>query len=95
MRAWVRVACCFHVRDQKRRRLRETRSLCWPLRAQRLTNGCVLSPVAFERHAQGGRCNFLLHQPRNTDVVEKFFCRVDVTVEFPFLATKLTAYYDR
>lgn len=32
---------------------------------------------------------------RNTDVVEKFFCRVDVTEEFPFLVTKLSPYYDR
>jgi hypothetical protein len=32
---------------------------------------------------------------RNTDVIEKFFCRVDVTEEFPFLVTKLSPYYDR
>ena len=32
---------------------------------------------------------------RNTDVVEKFFCRVDVTEEFPFLVTKLSPYYNR
>jgi PatG C-terminal len=32
---------------------------------------------------------------RQTDVVEKFFVRVDVTEEFPFLVTKLTPYYDR
>jgi hypothetical protein len=32
---------------------------------------------------------------RNTDVAEKFFCRVDVTDEFPFLVTKLSPYYDR
>jgi|SRR5215510_2595698 len=32
---------------------------------------------------------------RNTDVVEKYFCRVDVTEEFPFLVTKLSPYYDR
>jgi hypothetical protein len=32
---------------------------------------------------------------RNTDVVEKFFTRVDVTEEFPFLVTKLSPYYDR
>jgi hypothetical protein len=32
---------------------------------------------------------------RNTDVTEKFFCRVDVTDEFPFLLTKLSPYYDR
>jgi hypothetical protein len=32
---------------------------------------------------------------RTTDVVEKFFTRVDVTEEFPFLVTKLSPYYDR
>lgn len=32
---------------------------------------------------------------RSTDVTEKFFVRVDVTEEFPFLVTKLSAYYDR
>ncbi|MGH7801531.1 MAG: hypothetical protein ACREOW_13060 [Thermodesulfobacteriota bacterium] len=32
---------------------------------------------------------------RNTDVTEKFFVRVDVTEEFPFLVTKMSLYYDR
>jgi len=32
---------------------------------------------------------------RVTDVVEKFFFRVDVTEEFPFLVTKMSPYYDR
>jgi hypothetical protein len=32
---------------------------------------------------------------RGTDVTEKFFLRVDVTEEFPFLVTKLSPYYDR
>ena len=32
---------------------------------------------------------------RNTDVTEKFFVRVDVTEEFPFLITKISPYYDR
>ena len=32
---------------------------------------------------------------RNTDVVEKFFVRVDVTEEFPYLVTKLSSYYNR
>jgi hypothetical protein len=31
---------------------------------------------------------------RNTDVTEKYFVRVDVTEEFPFLATKMSPYYD-
>jgi hypothetical protein len=31
---------------------------------------------------------------RQTDVTEKFFVRLDVTEEFPFLVTKLSPYYD-
>lgn len=32
---------------------------------------------------------------RNTDFSEKFFVRVDVTEEFPFLVSKLSPYYER
>ena len=32
---------------------------------------------------------------RASDVVDKFFTRVDVTEQFPFLVTKLSPYYDR
>lgn len=32
---------------------------------------------------------------RQTDVTEKYFARVDVTEEFPFLVTKLSPYYGR
>jgi hypothetical protein len=32
---------------------------------------------------------------RTTDVTEKFFTRVDVTEEFPFLLTKMSPYYER
>jgi hypothetical protein len=32
---------------------------------------------------------------RTTDVTEKFFVRVDVTEEFPFLVTRMSPYYDR
>ena len=32
---------------------------------------------------------------RNTDFTEKFFVRVDVTEEFPFLVTKMSPYFDR
>lgn len=31
---------------------------------------------------------------RNTDVVEKYFVRVDVTENFPFLVTKMSPYFD-
>ena len=36
----------------------------------------------------------LSYTNRNTDVTEKYFVRVDVTEEFPFLVTKLSPYYD-
>ena len=32
---------------------------------------------------------------RQTDVTEKYFVRVDVTEEFPYLITKISPYYDR
>jgi hypothetical protein len=32
---------------------------------------------------------------RETDVAEKYFVRVDVTEEFPFLVTRLSPFYDR
>ncbi len=35
------------------------------------------------------------YRDRNTDFTEKFFVRVDVTEEFPFLVTKLSPYFDR
>jgi hypothetical protein len=45
------------------------------------------------------RCSRLKHirayTDRNTDVTEKYFARVDVTENFPFLVTKLSPYYDR
>jgi hypothetical protein len=35
------------------------------------------------------------YRNRENDVTEKFFVRVDVSEEFPFLITKLSRYYDR
>lgn len=35
------------------------------------------------------------YRHRQTDVTEKFFVRVDVTEEFPFLVTRLAPFYDR
>lgn len=34
------------------------------------------------------------YRNRNSDVVEKYFTRVDVTEEFPYLISKLAPYYD-
>jgi hypothetical protein len=36
----------------------------------------------------------LSYTNRNTDFTQKFFVRVDVTEEFPFLVTKLSPYFD-
>jgi hypothetical protein len=37
----------------------------------------------------------LSYTNRSTDFTEKFFVRVDVTEEFPFLVAKMSPYYDR
>ena len=37
----------------------------------------------------------LSYTNRDTDVDDSYFCRVDVTEEFPFLVTKLSLYYGR
>jgi hypothetical protein len=36
-----------------------------------------------------------IYRNRNTDVEEKYFVRVDVTEEFPFLVTKLSPFFSR
>lgn len=38
---------------------------------------------------------FSYTQKSETDFIEKYFVRVDVTEEFPFLVTKMSPYYDR
>lgn len=35
------------------------------------------------------------HRNRDTDVIEKYFVRVDVTGKYPYLVNKLSNYYDR
>jgi len=32
---------------------------------------------------------------RNTDVTQKYFVRVDLTEEFPFLVTKMSPFFER
>jgi hypothetical protein len=45
-------------------------------------------------HPSGGRTVWRpVYTNRTTDVREKFFVRVDVTEEFPFLVTKLSLYF--
>jgi hypothetical protein len=52
-------------------------------RTSRLSGGRNIQDVIFS------------YTSRRTDVTEKFFVRVDVTEEFPFLITKLSPYFDR
>jgi hypothetical protein len=54
--------------------------------------GVLLSPLSVARRIVEV---IFSYTNRNTDVTEKFFVRVDVTEEFPFLVTKLSPYYDR
>jgi hypothetical protein len=54
--------------------------------------GVALSPLSGTRNVVEV---IFSYTNRNSDVTEKFFCRVDVTDEFPFLVTKLSPYYDR
>ena len=60
---------------------------------------CSLTAVDIQGSALSGVRNLLdvifSYTNRNTDVVDKYFVRVDVTDEFPFLVTKLSPYYDR
>lgn len=52
----------------------------------------VPSPLSGTRKIVDVICSYT---NRGTDFTEKFFVRVDVTEEFPFLVTKLSPYYDR
>lgn len=58
-----------------------------------------LTAVSVQASALGGTRKLLdvifSYTHRSTDVVDKWFVRVDVTDEFPFLITKLSPYYDR
>ncbi|MCS6862469.1 MAG: hypothetical protein NZT92_19375, partial [Abditibacteriales bacterium] len=59
--------------------------------------GCSLTAVDVRPSSLSGVRNVVevifSYRHRTTDVVEKFFVRVDVTEEFPFLVTKLSPYY--
>jgi len=67
--------------------------------AEQFGNGASLTAVDVQPSTLSGVRKVLdvifSYTHRSTDVVEKFFVRVDVTDEFPFLVTKLSPYYDR
>jgi hypothetical protein len=53
------------------------------VRPSRLSGARVIVDVVFS------------YAHRQTDVATRYFCRVDVTEEFPFLVTKLTPFFER
>ena len=67
--------------------------------ADAFARNASLTAVDVMRSALSGTRNIVdvvfSYTNRSTDVTEKFFVRVDVTEEFPFLVTKLSPYYDR
>jgi len=60
---------------------------------------CSLSAVHVQPSALSGTRKIVKvifsFRHRQTDVTEKYFVRVDVTEEFPYLVTKMSPYYDR
>jgi hypothetical protein len=67
--------------------------------AEEFGKDCSLTRVEVRPSPLSGTRNIVdvifAYTNRNTDFAEKFFVRVDVTEEFPFLVSKLGPYYDR
>ena len=67
--------------------------------AEQFARDCSLTGVDVRASHLSGARNIvdviLSYTNRNTDFIEKFFVRVDVTEEFPFLVAKLSPYFDR
>jgi cyclic patellamide precursor peptide PatG len=67
--------------------------------AEEFDKDCSLTGVEVRPSALSGTRKIVdvifAYTNRNTDFTEKFFVRVDVTEEFPFLVSKLGPYYDR
>lgn len=67
--------------------------------AEAFAAGSSLSAIETRISRLGGGRNIhdviFSYTNRQTDVTEKFFVRVDVTEQFPFLMTKLSPYFDR
>jgi hypothetical protein len=62
------------------------------------TNGALSAVEVRPSRLSGSRLIadvILSYTNRQTDVTDKYFMRVDVTEEFPFLVTKLSPYYER
>jgi hypothetical protein len=67
--------------------------------AECFARNCMLSSIEVRTSRLSGARKIVdvifSHTNRDTDVTEKYFVRVDVTEEFPFLVSKLSPYYDR
>lgn len=67
--------------------------------AEQFGGNCSLTSVEVQPSPMSGTRKIVdvifCYTNRATDFTEKFFVRVDVTEEFPFLVTKLGPYYDR
>jgi hypothetical protein len=67
--------------------------------AEQFAKNCTLASVDVGASPLGGGRKIVnvvfSYINRASDVSEKYFVRVDVTEEFPFLVTKLSPYYDR
>jgi hypothetical protein len=63
------------------------------------TENCSLSSVDVRPSSLNSRRDIVdvifTYTNRSTDVKEKFFCRVDVSDQFPFLVTKMSPSYDK
>ena len=57
--------------------------------------GKNLRPTPISLQGQGSVDVIFSHANHTTDVTEKFFVRVGVTEELPFVVTRLPPYYDR
>jgi hypothetical protein len=67
--------------------------------AEAFARGCSLTAVDVRPSPLSGVCKVVdlvfSFTNRQTDVVEKFFTRCDITEQYPFLVTKMSPYYDR
>jgi hypothetical protein len=72
----------------------------YALAAERYAENAAFSGIEVKPSLLGGGVRQIVdvifaYTHRQTDVVDKYFVRVDVTEEFPFLVTKLSPYFDR
>ena len=71
----------------------------YALAADLFARDCSLTSVDVRPSRLSGTRNIVdvifSYTNRRTDVTDKYFCRVDVSEEFPFLVTKLQSFYDR